>query len=322
MLDIETRYPDLPWLQDIRSRLTGLVESDRCPHALLLQGREGMGRRHLALWLAAEILGTDPAGSVDESGEHERGHPDFILVERGFSDSGKRKQGIGVDQIRELINFLTLTSHAGRGRVAVVYPAEKMSTEAANCLLKTLEEPPAGTHIVLVSETLRSLPATVVSRCQRFRLPAPQPAEVLPWLEQQAPGANLANMLDFVGGAPLAALQLHAADFAVTANAYAADLQGLEQRQVSPGAVAARWQKQPDLALQWLYWRLARRVRQALDPAAAEGLGPEQRSSALRSCFRQMSQIRELRRVINGGISAELSLAGLLMDWYGGLGQH
>jgi DNA polymerase-3 subunit delta' len=213
--------------------------------------------------------------------------------------------------------------------VAIIYPAEKMSANAANSLLKTLEEPHGNTTIILICESLRRLPATIVSRCQRVRLPAPPAQVAVDWLAEQTSGADLANMLDFTGGAPLITLALHEADFAAMANQYAADLKNLEQRAANPVAVAGRWKKEPELALQWLYWKLARRVRAALEPPPGAvltdiGVAPLHTPLAqktLRASFRQMAQIRDLRRVISGGISAELNLAGLLMDWYGGLGE-
>ena len=141
-------------------------------------------------------------------------------------------------------------------------------------------------------------------------------------------------MLDFAGGAPLATLALHEADFAATAKQYAADLKNLEQRGVSPVVIAERWagkaKAQPELALQWLYWRLSRRVRAALEALSGKAL-PEMGSATLQTgqiqqtmqaCFQQMAQIRELRRLNKSGINAELNLAALLMDWYGGLGHQ
>ena len=85
-----------------------------------------------------------------------------------------------------------------------------------------------------------------------------------------------------------------------------------------------------ELALQWLYWRLSRRVRATLEALSGEAL-PEmgdvslqtgQIRQTMQACFRQMAQIRELRRLNKGGINAELNLAALLMDWYGGLGHQ
>ncbi len=329
MLNIHKLYSTLPWLEERREQLASLVALERCPHALLIQGRSGTGRRHLALWLATEVLGADPSRASEGDSEAEVGHPDFITVE-----PEPDKTSIGIDQIRELIRFFSLTRHGTRGRVAVIYPADSMTINAANSLLKTLEEPPAQTVIILICESLTRLPATVISRCQRIRLPAPPSADALLWLGKEAPGTDLATMLDFAGGAPLATLALHEANFAATANQYAADLKKLEQRGVSPVVIAERWvgraKAQPELALQWLYWRLSRRVRATLEALSGKAL-PEmgdvslqtgQIRQTMQACFRQMAQIRELRRLNKGGINAELNLAALLMDWYGGLGHQ
>jgi DNA polymerase-3 subunit delta' len=333
LLDIEKIYDSLPWLVEQRQQLADLVAADRCPHALLIQGRAGSGRRHLALWLATEMLGTDPSRALESDPDAEVGHPDFFTLE-----PEQDKQSIGVDQVRALIGFLNLTTHGRNGRVAVLYPADSMTINAANSLLKTLEEPPGKTLIILICESLKRLPATVISRCQRVRLPAPPTDAALAWLGGEVPDADLAAMLDFAGGAPLATLALHKADFAATANQYAADLKSLEQRQVSPVVIAERWagrakgsdKKQSEMALQWLYWRLSRRVRAGLEALSGKNSGETGGDSlqtgqiqlTVRACFRQMAQIRELRRLIKGGINAELNLAGLLMDWYGGLGHQ
>jgi len=270
------------------------------------------------MWLAESLLGVDPARASAGDPDVEAGHPDFIEI---LPEEGK--SSIGVDQVRQLIEFLTLTSHGRNGRLAVIYPADSMTVQAANSLLKTLEEPPSGTVIVLISESLARLPATIVSRCQHVRITPPPEEQALEWLEDYAPGEKLGPMLQFAGGSPLTTLELHAASFADAASQFAADLRDLEQRRVSPVVVAERWKKQPDLALQWLYWRLSRRVHEGLGvsegKAAAQSGGSQ---AAVQACFRQMSQIRELRRVINGGINAELNIAGLLMDWYGGFSDH
>lgn len=314
MLNLEIKYDSLPWLEAQRAKFGELAAAGKCPHALLIHGRAGTGRRQLALWLAESVLGVDPSRPSGGDAETEAGHPDFIEI---LPEDGK--SSIGVDQVRELIGFLTLTSHTQAGRVAVVYPADSMTVQAANSLLKTLEEPPAGNIIVLISQSLARLPATIISRCQHIRVMPPPEDQALAWLEDYAPGAELQPMLQFAGGAPLATLALHEARFADEASQYAADLRDLEESRVSPVVVADRWKKQPDLALQWLYWRLSRRVHEGLGISASKA--PSQSGvgdPAVQACFRQMSQIRELRRVINGGINAELNIAGLLMDWYGG----
>jgi DNA polymerase-3 subunit delta' len=313
LLKIDKFYSELPWLAGPRRQFSELLAQGRCPSALLLHGRAGTGRRHLALWLAEEMLGFSAEQLCADADE--LGHPDLFVVEP-LED----KNTIGIDQIRELIEFLALTSHGNSGRVALVWPAEAMTANAANSLLKTLEEPPGNAVVLLITESVSRLPATIVSRCQRLRIPVPETTEALQWLEASAPGVDFGRLLDFAGGAPLAALALHEAEFAAAARQFAADLQNLTARRGSPPEIARRWAKNADIALQWLYWALARQIRAGLTDEA----GPPQdrvQPDSIQAAFRQMAQIRELRRLIKGGINAELSIAGLLMDWYGGLGQ-
>ena len=320
MLQIEKKIDDLPWLTEIKDQLSGLLSAGKCPHALLVHGRAGTGRRQLALWFAETMLGFDPlrvAGAADGDDTEGATHPDLCVIQPlRDKKTQKLKKSIGIDQIRETLisDFLQLTSHGSSGRLVLIWPAERMTLDAANCLLKSLEEPPDGVILVLITESIRKLPATIVSRCQRVRVAVPAREQGLAWLQGEAPGADLGNLLDFAGGAPLAALDLHRSSFAEAAVQYAQDLRGLEQRQLNPVEVASRWQANADLALRWLDWRLSRRIRSALE----EGSSASQQS--IKASFRQMTQIRELRRLLNGGINAELSIAGLLMDWYGGLG--
>ena len=335
MLKQYKRIENLPWLTEIKAQLGELLAAGKCPHALLVHGRAGTGRRQLALWFAETMLGFDPlrvAGAAADDDTEEATHPDLCVIQPlRDKKTRKLKQSIGIDQIRETLisDFLQLTSHGNSGRLVLIWPAERMTIDAANCLLKSLEEPPERVILVLITESIRKLPATIVSRCQRVRVAIPRREQALEWLEAEAPGADLGNLLDFSGGAPLATLELHRASFAETATEYAQDLRGLEQRQLSPVDVAGRWQGDADLALRWLDWRLSRTVRSCLEASSAQEitdvgdistrLEPQQR--IFQACFRQMAQIRELRRLLNGGINAELNLAGLLMDWYGGLGR-
>lgn len=329
MLFIDELHEELPWLAALRQKLTGLAEQGRCPSGLLLHGPEGVGRRHLALWLATAVLGEFPV-RLQPGGEDDSNawiHPDFMAIEplQNEDRSGRLRQKhiIGVDQARELIDFLTLTRHGRNGRVAIIYPAEAMSMAAANSLLKTLEEPPAGTVIILIAQGLRQLPATVISRCQRIQLVPPGTAESLAWLEHQLSGERtqkqLTDLLDFSGGAPVRALQLAQSGFPEFARQFLSGLRAIEQRGISPLQVAATCQEknQPELALQLLEWHLNKYVRDIHLDGDASRCGAQ-----LAAAYDQLSRIRELRRVIKGGINAELSLAELLFDWYGGLGHR
>jgi len=114
---------------------------------------------------------------------------------------------ISIKRVRALIEFIGLSSHRQRAKVVVIAPAERMQHAAANALLKTLEEPPPGTYLILVADLPGRLPATILSRCRRLKVPYPEPAVAASWLAAQGvaePRAALAQ----AAGAPLAALEL------------------------------------------------------------------------------------------------------------------
>jgi DNA polymerase-3 subunit delta' len=226
-----------PWHQqqwlEILQRKTAL------PHALLFKGREGIGKldfvRKLAQSLACETPAADGAacGACRSCRWFAAGnHPDYREIlpevmrpaesqvaapdaaESDQSASGKRKpsQEIRVEDVRDLQDFINLTAHQHGGKTIVFYPAERLNPNAANALLKNLEEPPPGTRFMLVAHRPSYLPATVISRCQQIVLPTPPAAAAEQWLRGQGiadPALSLAQ----TGNAPLAALTLDDGEF-------------------------------------------------------------------------------------------------------------
>jgi DNA polymerase-3 subunit delta' len=204
-----------PWQREAAA--SALAARARWPHALLLEGRRGIGKRALALHFAQALLceaprpdGT-PCGQCSSCGYARAGsHPDLRLIEpieRDEEGNETPVDEIVVDRIRELIRFTQLSTHRQRAKVAVIVPAETMNAEAANALLKTLEEPPAGTYLILVSHQPGRLRATLVSRCQRLVAPEPDPVAAAGWLAGQ--GVEHADrVLAQAGGAPLLGLAL------------------------------------------------------------------------------------------------------------------
>ena len=126
----------------------------------------------------------------------------------GSAPSGQRaSRTIVVAQVRELGDFLAVTSHLGGHKVVLIQPAERLHPSAANALLKTLEEPRARTVFMLVSDRPQQLLPTVRSRCFRIDFPVPERGEALDWLKANSvrePEIALAQ----AGFAPLAALEL------------------------------------------------------------------------------------------------------------------
>ncbi|MEO7728012.1 MAG: DNA polymerase III subunit delta' [Burkholderiales bacterium] len=214
-----------PWLQaqwdEILQRTTAL------PHALLFHGREGIGKLEFVRLLAQSLacLTPDQNGAACGNCQSCRwfaagAHPDYreivpeILRPDAESAAGERKpsQQISVDDVRGLHDFINLTGHQVGGKTIVFYPAETLNVNAANALLKSLEEPPPATRFMLVAHRPSYLPATVISRCQQVALPTPASAVAEQWLREQGvaePALSLAQ----TGNAPLAARDLNDGEY-------------------------------------------------------------------------------------------------------------
>jgi len=205
----------LPWHRDLVAAT--LKQRARWPQALLIAGRRGLGKRALALHLARALLCETPRADGDACGVCPScvyvaagAHPDLRLIEPVLiDDEGNATvvDAITVDRIRELTAFTQLSTHRHRAKVAVIAPAEAMNAAAANALLKTLEEPPEHTYVMLVSHQSARLPATIVSRCRRLPAPEPDFASAAAWLAAQG-AADADRVLAQAGGAPLLALEL------------------------------------------------------------------------------------------------------------------
>jgi len=154
-----------------QERAVGLLrrylETGRVPPGLLFHGEEGIGKETAALAFAASLLCRAPSGG-DACGEC----PDCRLVRAGshpnFLRIGPENLSISIDEIRRLQEELSLKSFSDRPRVALIHPADRMTVQAANALLKTLEEPPPGAHLLLAAHRISRLPVTIVSRCQKI----------------------------------------------------------------------------------------------------------------------------------------------------------
>lgn len=144
-----------------------MLSSGKLPHALLFTGPAGIGKSLTAKLLAGGILCTDnhgkPCGQCQSCLLYDRSaHPDFTLI---------RPDGatIKIDQIRAVQHFASLAPSISPGRVCLIEDAELMTVQAANSLLKLLEEPPPGFVFILVAGTLKPLLPTILSRCRQIR---------------------------------------------------------------------------------------------------------------------------------------------------------
>jgi DNA polymerase-3 subunit delta' len=209
-------WPELlPWQ---RPAATGaLATRATWPHALLISGPRGIGKRTLALNFARSLLCESPSaeglacGTCASCRYVAAGqHPDLQLVEPFTIDEDgevKLLDAIPVDRIRALIDWALVTSHRGRAKVAIIVPAETLNGAAANALLKTLEEPPPDTFLLLVSHQPGRVPATLRSRCRHFVAPNADTDVARQWLADRKVACP-ATVLAQAGGAPLLALAM------------------------------------------------------------------------------------------------------------------
>jgi DNA polymerase-3 subunit delta' len=219
-----------PWQQAAWEQLQQMRA--RLPHAILFHGAAGSGKTGFIEAFAQSLLCENVRADGHACGECascgwfvQHNHPDYrrvrpealedepVAAEGEEAGDGDKKakssktpsKEIKIEQIRQLADFMNISTHRQGLRVVVLYPAEALNMPASNALLKTLEEPPPGTVFLLASNSLDRLLPTILSRCRKFALPMPAHDEALAWL--QAQGVQDADgWLREQGGAPLLAL--------------------------------------------------------------------------------------------------------------------
>jgi DNA polymerase III subunit delta' len=188
--------------------LRRLIETGRVHHAYLFTGMEGIGKRLVALNMAKALNCADQAGEACDRCRScqliAKGvHPDVILI----NPTG---ESIKIEQIRELERSVAFKPYEARWRVVLIDRAEQLTREAANALLKTLEEPPSWTMIILLATAIEGLPATVPSRCQRIRFSPLSHEEVKKVLADRLSAEEITILAPLAGGSPGRALQMDA----------------------------------------------------------------------------------------------------------------
>ena len=310
-----------PWHGALWSALSR--QFDQLPHALLLQGRPGLGKHDFAVQLAQALLcgqardgaacGHCHACHLFAAGTH----PDLSSV--GLMEDAK---SITVDQIRALGDFLSLRPHTATRKVVVISPAEAMNINAANSLLKLLEEPPLGSMLLLVTSHPARLPATIRSRCARllFRLPAPSVGQA--WLQARPETKNeSALLLDLAGGAPLMAESLAREEFPSVRTKLLQDLATLAQGREHPVTCAARWKSLgTGRTLGWFHGFVVDQIKISLGAPASTLLNPEATTHVknkykLSELYGLIDAILENYRQLNSPLDELLILEDILIRW-------
>lgn len=236
----------LPWQSPQWQRLESMVDRDRMPHAILLRGNAGVGKECFARAMSFRLLcrtgdaGATGCGSCQPCLLLKAGsHPD--VAQLAPLEDGK---SIGIDQVRALVSFLSLTAKLGRYKLALVHAAELMTVAAANSLLKVLEEPPGDSVLMLISHRSATLLPTIVSRCQVIDFPSASESLARIWLEERLDSPSEAALLLAVSyGRPLTALSRAEEGGIAERTEILGQLRALFEHQADPVQVATAWAK-------------------------------------------------------------------------------
>lgn len=337
-----------PWFDQAWQRWLALDQ--RRPHALLVCGARNIGAEAFSRFLAGSLLCERPSwlerpcGNCAACRWHADGnHPDFRLVvpealeasaaapanseaahpaeegeSTGSTDKSRRAPSrvIKIEQIRRLDAFFAVGTHRGGSRVVLVYPAESLTTDAANALLKTLEEPPPDTYFILVTSRLSEVLPTIRSRSARFECPTPDSDVAAAWLSAQGI-ADAKTALAEAGGAPLA-VTLDADEDAFRRElvaglaAGAPDAMGLAERCEKAGAERlCVW------LLRWIadviLCKAVGEVR--YHPAHVQAIGRVGRLAPAAAWFEYYRRVAKLRGVAEHPLNGRLFAEDLLIDY-------
>jgi DNA polymerase-3 subunit delta' len=314
---------DLPWHASARARLAAAAAGGRLPHALLLHGPDGVGKERFAAVVAAGLLCRQPTPDLRPCGECTdcalslaASHPDLHWLR-----IPEDRKTIGVEAVRETCEQLGMTSLRGRYRVAIVVPAHRMTANAQNAFLKTLEEPAPRTLLLLVSSRPAGVLPTLRSRCQRVEIARPSTDEARQWLATTLGAAAPPGLLELAGGAPLRAAVLapHFPALQAQMNALLGDL--LAGRSEVTRTAADMVGDGLGARLDWLEAWLSDAVRARLARDATQvgiPVAPQLQSAAsdlnIGAAFRFLDRLRESRRLLEGSAAPALVVEALLIE--------
>ena len=317
----------LPWQKAQWDGLMSCLQDERMAHALMLRGEAGTGKNQFALALAQYLLCAKPVANtacgkckgcqLNLAGSH----PDMAILEP--EDPGK---AIKVDQVRQVVDFVSKKAQLDGFRVVIISPAEAMNLNSSNALLKSLEEPGERTVLILVSHQITGVLPTIRSRCQVMDFPIPGRAEAYSWLNTLVgDAAKSEKLLNVAGGAPVRALELNQSEWLGERSTVLQHWLAVLSGKRDPVRTAEGWTQYPIMdVLAWLLaWHidLAKLASGGAPLIINEDLRQDLQMAAamvnLDRLFACHDHLLQVKRMLNsqGNPNPQLLLEEILLKW-------
>jgi DNA polymerase-3 subunit delta' len=285
---------------------------------VLLYGAPGVGKRDFAGRLAETLLCARPDAEGNRCGQCKSClllaagmHPDLFVVQ-----PAEDSKYITVDQVRAIATFLALRPHTAARKVVILHPADSMNINAANSLLKVLEEPPLGSVLLLVSDQPARLPVTIRSRCAQLACQLPAASEAVQWLRGKGMDPeDAAALLELAGGAPLRAQEFGQDGFLEQDRLLRRDVQELLEQRADPITCAARWKTVgTQRCLAWWHRWVGDEIKRRMYAAHDSSHG-DRNTIELKQLYEFFDVVSEARRALAGPVDELLTLEDMLVRW-------
>jgi len=314
MGDLFSNQTELPWLNSNEKSWKKITQNNKTPHAILISGNRGIGKRAFAAWLATEHLDitTKYKGCIYPFAVPSHADLKWIRPNEG-------KRDISVDQIRQIIDDLSMSSYEGIGKVTVIEPVNKMNISSANSLLKILEEPPGNTLIILIADKMKNIPATIISRCQHIKIYPPNEDESREFINHIHPDANIGKIDPYILVSPLIYEEQnnHSQNIESIIN----DLMSMLNKKNSPLDIAARLSvEEAEIFLDWFSYFVYSLLRNAYRVNMQQSKFEEILNKLdISNLFIYFDKINKIRNQPKGSFNFRMILEELFIDWSRGL---